>query len=144
MLAEAMCKLEGFTYAPSDQFYWMHGSSTETDFIYVTTQFMSREMLTKISDEVGPERSLLVCCTAFKCDPTEFSNLTVKKIPKAVLKKCEWGHDDYSLAVENLPEAPPEPEPEPEQPATPGAPKRKFGKENTKQASLFDLSQGDK
>ena len=143
MLAEAMCKLEGFTYAPSDQFYWMHGSSTETDFIYVTTQFMNREMLTKVSDEVGSERSLLVCCTAFKCDPTEFPNLTVKKIPKAVLKKCEWGHDDYSLAVENLPEAPPEPEPKPEQPATASAPKRKFGKENTQQASLFDLSQGD-
>jgi adenine-specific DNA-methyltransferase len=144
MLAEAMCKLEGFTYAPSDQFYWMHGHSTETDFIYVTTQFMSREMLTKISDEVGPERSLLVCCTAFKSDPSEFSNLTVKKIPKAVLKKCEWGHDDYSLAVENLPEVPPEPEPEPEQPATPNSPKRKFGKDNAQQASLFDLSQGDK
>ena len=112
MLAEAMCKLEGFTYAPSDEFYWIHGHSTEADFIYVTTQFMSREMLTRISDEVGTERSLLVCCTAFKCDPGEFTNLTLKKIPKAVLKKCEWGHDDYSLAVENLPDAPPEPDPE--------------------------------
>ncbi len=30
MLAEAMCKLEGFTYAPSDEFYWQHGHSTET------------------------------------------------------------------------------------------------------------------
>ena len=34
-------------------------------------------------------------------------NLTVKKIPKAVLSRCEWGHDDYSLKVENLPKAPP-------------------------------------
>ena len=23
--------------------------------------------------------------------------------------RCEWGHDDYSLRVENLPKAPPEP-----------------------------------
>ena len=38
MLAEAMCKLEGFTYAPSDTVYWQHGHSTERDFIYVTTQ----------------------------------------------------------------------------------------------------------
>ena len=30
MLAEAMCKFEGFTYAPSDTEYWMHGHSTET------------------------------------------------------------------------------------------------------------------
>jgi adenine-specific DNA-methyltransferase len=33
----------------------------------------------------------------------------VKKIPKEVLSRCEWGHDDYSLRVENLPQKPPEP-----------------------------------
>ena len=37
MLAEALCKLEGFTYAPSDAIYWQQGHSTERDFIYVTT-----------------------------------------------------------------------------------------------------------
>jgi len=25
----------------------------------------------------------------------------------AVPARCEWGHDDYSLKVENLPKAPP-------------------------------------
>ena len=35
--------------------------------------------------------------------------VTVKKIPKTVLSRCEWGHDDYSLRVENLPKAPPKP-----------------------------------
>jgi hypothetical protein len=30
----------------------------------------------------------------------------VKKILKAVLARCEWGHDDYSLKVENLSKAP--------------------------------------
>jgi len=38
-----------------------------------------------------------------------FPNLTVKKIPKQVLSRCEWGHDDYSLKVENLAAAPPKP-----------------------------------
>jgi len=33
----------------------------------------------------------------------------VKKIPKQVFSRCEWGHDDYSLHVENLPKAPPAP-----------------------------------
>ena len=32
----------------------------------------------------------------------------MKKIPKAVLKKCEWGHDDYSLEIRNLPVRPEE------------------------------------
>jgi adenine-specific DNA-methyltransferase len=41
-------------------------------------------------------------------DP-RYPNLTVKKIPKVVLGRCEWGKDDYSLKVENLPKAPPKP-----------------------------------
>jgi len=38
------------------------------------------------------------------------SFLTIKKIPKMVLSRCEWAHDDYSLNVENLPQAEREPE----------------------------------
>ncbi len=108
MLAEALCKLEGFTYAPSDSIYWQHGRSTERDFIYVTTASLTHEQLLQLSDEVGPERSLLVLCTAFR-SRGEYPNLTVKKIPRQVLSRCEWGHDDYSLNVENLPAAPPKP-----------------------------------
>jgi adenine-specific DNA-methyltransferase len=139
MLAEAMCKLEGFDYAPSEDVYWNHGNSTETDSIYVTTQFMSRDMLTRLSDEVGPQRSLLICCSAFRCDPGQFTNLTIKKIPRAVLKKCEWGHDDYSLEIQNLPQAPPAPEDQAE--GTAAKPHRSFGKDNPAQTTLFD--QGD-
>jgi len=28
-------------------------------------------------------------------------------LPRVVLTRCEWGHYDYSLRVENLPQAPP-------------------------------------
>jgi adenine-specific DNA-methyltransferase len=66
---------------------------------------LTGEMLTQLSDEVGPHRSLLICCSAFRGDASAFENLTVKKIPKAVLNKCEWGHDDYSLEIRNLPAA---------------------------------------
>ena len=109
MLAEALCKLEGFTYAPSDSVYWQHGQSTERDYIYVTTASLTHEQLQQLSDEVGPHRTLLVLCTAFRAKTDRYPNLTVKKIPKQVLSRCEWGHDDYSLQVENLPKAPPKP-----------------------------------
>lgn len=109
MLAEALCKLEGFKYEPSDSIYWQHGRSTETDFIYVTTANLSHDQLAQLSDEVGLNRTLLVLCTAFRARRDQFPNLTIKKIPRAVLSRCEWGHDDYSLQVENLPQAPPEP-----------------------------------
>ena len=109
MLAEAMCKHLGFTNAPSDSVYWMHGHSTEADFIYVTTQNLTREMLQAISDEVGDERTLLICCKAFRAGKNEFPNLTLEKIPNAILKRCEWDKDDYSLQVENLKVKEPEP-----------------------------------
>lgn len=107
MLSEAVCKLEGYTYAPSETLYWQHGHSAEKSFIYVTTQHLTREQLTHLDDEVGPNRSLLVCCAAFRGSQEDYPHLELKKIPKAVLAKCEWGHDDYSLKVENLPKAPP-------------------------------------
>jgi adenine-specific DNA-methyltransferase len=109
-LAEALCKLEGFTYAPSEVQWWQHGHSSERDFIYVTTQNLSAEQLQGLSDEVGSDQSLLVCSAAFHgvtaAKASErWPNLTLKKIPKMVLARCEWGHDDYSLNVANLPMA---------------------------------------
>ena len=128
MLAEALCKLEGFRYAPSDSIYWQHGHSTEQDFIYVTTASLTHEQLQELSDEVGEGRSLLVLCTAFR-GRGDYANLTVKKIPRQVLSRCEWGHDDYSLKVENLPAAPP--------PSLPLEEAEKSGKRRPRQASLF-------
>jgi adenine-specific DNA-methyltransferase len=130
MLAAAICKLEGFTYAPSAELYWQHGHSTESDFIYVTTQTLNAEQLQALSDEVGAQRTLLVCCSAFHMNAASaanrYPNLTIKKIPKMVLQKCEWGHDDYSLNVENLPQA--------TKPAQPTVP----------QGNLFDGNAADK
>ncbi|MGA2318228.1 MAG: site-specific DNA-methyltransferase [Thermodesulfobacteriota bacterium] len=139
MLAEAICKLEGFTYAPSDEVYWQHGHSTENDFIYVTTQTLTREQFQRLSDEVGEARSLLVMCGAFRVkNLDDFPNLTVKKIPKAVMSRCEWGKDDYSLEIKNLQVREMEPvEDQSELPSARGKPDH-----NPKQATLFDLAGG--
>lgn len=135
MLAEAACKLEGFTYAPSDAVYWQHGHSTERDFIYVTTQSLTADQLSAMSEEVGSERTLLVLCGAFRGKADRWPNLTVKKIPKQVLNRCEWGHDDYSLKVENLPEAPPVS-------AAVPSPERRVKTTNPGQQGLFDEETG--
>ena len=131
MLAEAMCKLEGFTFEPNPDIYWQQGYSSEADFIYVTTQMMTAEMLTRLSDEVGHNRSLLICCGAFKCDVNQFANLTVKKIPLTVLQKCEWGRDDYSLEIRELPMRPEEVQ------APPQRPGKQKAQDN--EPTLFDL-----
>lgn len=116
MLAQALCKLEGFTYAPSPDVYWQQGYSSESDFLYVTTQTLGPEELSAISEDVGEGRSLLILCAAFRGDADLWPNLTLRKIPNHIRSRCEWGHDDYSLNVANLPQAevkavPPAPQP---------------------------------
>ncbi|PJJ95681.1 site-specific DNA-methyltransferase [Lysobacteraceae bacterium NML03-0222] len=118
MLAEALAKLEGFTYAPSETLWWQHGHSSEQDFIFVTTQSLSAGQLQALADEVGDGRSLLICCSAFRGVTAQqalerWPNLTLKKIPKMILARCEWGQDDYSLNVANLPLAKPQPQAQP-------------------------------
>lgn len=113
MLAQALCKLEGFTYAPSDSVYWQQGHSSESDFLYVTTQTLGPEELAALSEEVGEGRSLLILCAAFRGNADLWPNLTLRKIPNHIRSKCEWGHDDYSLNVANLPMAEREPAPPP-------------------------------
>lgn len=108
MLAEAVCKLMGFTYAPSETHYWLHGRSTERDAIYVTTAHLNHNQLQHLSDDVGPDRTLLVACKSFRSKAGGYPNLTIRKIPHAVLHTAEWDRDDYSLEVEALPEALPE------------------------------------
>ena len=114
MLAQALCKLEGFKYAPSPDVYWQQGHSSEADFLYVTTQTLGPQELAALSEEVGQGRSLLILCAAFRGNTDLWPNLTIRKIPNHIRSRCEWGHDDYSLNVSNLPM----PEPK-ERPASP-------------------------
>lgn len=136
MLAEAICKHFNYTYAPSTEHYWMHGKATENAFIYVTTNSLTFDQLKALSDEVGEERSLLVCCMAYEAAGDNLMNLTLKKIPRVVLDRCEWGKDDYSLKIAALPPQDEEPE---EADATPN--KSKKIKASVAQTSLFDGSE---
>lgn len=114
MLAQAMCKHMGFTYAPNENHYFIHGYSSESDFIYVTTACLTHEQIKAISEELGENRTLLICCKAFKANADVFNNITITKIPNALLKKCEWGRDDYSLNINNLQPKPDEAVDEPD------------------------------
>jgi adenine-specific DNA-methyltransferase len=105
MLTQALCKLEGFAYAPSPDVYWQQGRSSEADFLYVTTQTLGPDELAALSEDVGEGRSLLILCAAFRGNPDNWPNLTVRKIPNHIRTRCEWGHDDYSLNIANLPQA---------------------------------------
>lgn len=81
-LSQAVCKLMGFVYRPSETHYWMQGRSSETDFIYVTTQSLTHEQLVALSEAVGDERTLLVCCKAFRANADAFPISLLKSCPR--------------------------------------------------------------
>ena len=105
LLAAAMAKHEGFDYEPSSDFYWKQGNSSENDYIYTTTQFLTKQSLEKIHDEMTEEESLLICCKAFQpeCE-SAFKNIAIKKIPKMLLGRCEFDKNNYNLNIISLPE----------------------------------------
>lgn len=98
---EPRIQLEG----PSKSYHAGHRVIDNDQFnICVSTQDLSAEHLQGLTEEADSERSLLICCTAFHGIGSEqAADLTVNKIPKMVLARCEWGHDDYSLNVAALP-----------------------------------------
>lgn len=105
MLAAAMAKQEGYTYQPDKELYWKQGQSSEQDFIYTTTQFITVESLDALNDAMVEGESLLICCTAFQPEcKNRHSRITIKKIPQMLLGRCAFGKDDYSLNIIDLPQ----------------------------------------
>lgn len=104
MLAAAMAKQEGFHFVPDASVFWKQARSTEKDFLFTTTQFLTLEMLDSIHNEMQPEESLLIACKAYhdSCEG-KYANITIKKIPQVLLGRCEYGKDDYSLNIVNAP-----------------------------------------
>mgnify|MGYP001559118978 CR=1 FL=1 len=104
MLAAVMAKHEGFRYCPDEHIYWKQGRSTEKDYIFITTQFVTVQFLDKIHEEMESDESLLICCKSFQeaCE-NRYANITIKKIPKMLLGRCEFGREDYSLNIVNMP-----------------------------------------
>jgi len=105
MLAAAMAKQEGFKYSPDPDVYWKQGRSTEKDFIFTTTTFITAEYLDRIYADMLTDESLLICCKSFhEACSDKYPNITIKKIPTMLIGRCEFGKEDYSLNIINLDE----------------------------------------
>ena len=105
MLAAAMAKHQGFTYAPDSEIYWKQGHSSEHDYIFTTTQLLTAEMLDAIHEQMSEDDSLLICSSKFQSEcRNKYPNITIKKIPKVLLDTCEFDRDDYSLNIVSVPD----------------------------------------
>lgn len=111
MLAAAMAKHEGYKYNPDPEIFWKQGRSTEKDYIFTTTQIITVPYLELIYEEMRKGESLLICCKRFEkeCEG-KFPGINLKSIPKSLFGKCEFGKEDYSLNIINMPADPDKPE----------------------------------
>lgn len=104
MLAAAVAKINGFTYAPDAEVYWKQGYSQEKSYIYVTTQYLTGKQLDSIAADVSDFEQLLICAPAFDNGLNKrYDNINIRKIPQSVLDKCEFGVDNYNLNIVNPP-----------------------------------------
>lgn len=102
MLAEAMCLHLGFKYIKDQDSFYKQGYSTEKDFIYTTTNYVTIQYLDMLHECMNDDESLLICCKSFDEECImKYNNITVEKIPQSILKKYEFGDVDYTLNIED-------------------------------------------
>ncbi len=100
MLAAAMARHEGYTYAPDEDVFWKQGYSGDKNYIFTTTAIVTPEYLDYISSELGTDEYLLIIAKSYdKACEKRYKNITVHPIPKVLLGRCEYGRDNYDLNV---------------------------------------------
>lgn len=147
MLAAAMAKHEAFSFCPDSEIYWKQGKSSEKDYIFTTTSFVQVAFIDRLHEEMQDDEHLLICCKKYSsaCGG-RYPNIEIRKIPKMLLGKCEFGRDDYSLNIVNVPteeDAPefvPQGPPEPA-PAKPRMKRNKGGRPGLSHPDLFAIGE---
>lgn len=87
MLIRAICKIENFRYRNDGR---LHGISSESRFLHITTQLLTQKYLDSLTEDIGPEQSLLIYCTRSGRGLNLPANVEIKKIPRDLLSKCDF------------------------------------------------------
>lgn len=105
MLVQAVAKVCGYHYAPDAKTAWKQAYSQDNSFLFVTTQYFTAAVLDEIAQELSEWEHLLVCAPAFDVGLNQrYENISVRKIPQAVLDKCKYGVDNYNLNIIDPPQ----------------------------------------
>lgn len=95
MVCEAICKIEGFTYAPSGEF---QGYSSENRFIHITEEFVNSKYAMSVMKKLDQNQSLIIYCKKNQADMNLPENVEVRKIPKDLLEKCNFDYKNEEVA----------------------------------------------
>lgn len=102
MLATAVALHEGFVYAPDAKTFWKQAVREKDGnaWLFTTTRHVTSASLASIAQGMKAGEYLVVVCKSFDAGASKgYPNITVKKIPPALLGKCEFGKDGYPLNV---------------------------------------------
>lgn len=91
MTCQAICKIEGFKYAPNGEF---QGRSSENRFIHITEEFVNAKYVMGLVKTLGERQSVLIYCKKYQADMILSANVEVKKIPKDLLEKCSFESEE--------------------------------------------------
>lgn len=95
MVCEAICKIEGLTYAPSGEF---QGYSSENRFIHITEEFVNSKYVMSVMKKLDQNQSLIIYCKKNQADMNLPENVEVRKIPKDLLEKCNFDYKNEEVA----------------------------------------------
>jgi adenine-specific DNA-methyltransferase len=90
MLIRAICKIENFRYRNDGR---LHGISSENRFLHITTNLLTQVYLDSLAEDIGKDQSLLIYCTRRKRGLAVPDNIEIKKIPRDLLRKCDFQED---------------------------------------------------
>lgn len=100
MLATAVALHEGFNYQPDDKLFWKQSVGNEKSYLFVTTRHLNSTYLDAIKDTMEDGEYLIIACRSFDYGLEKaYDNITIKKIPQMLLKRCEFGKSDYNLNI---------------------------------------------
>ncbi len=98
-LIQALCKIENFKYSYDDDGI-KHGRSSEKSFLHVTTRHINQAVIDDIAHtHLGSDEWLLILARTFDTWIVLPARIKLKKIPKSILSKCEYGKTDYNLPI---------------------------------------------
>ncbi|MBQ2620302.1 MAG: site-specific DNA-methyltransferase [Thermoguttaceae bacterium] len=100
MLAAAVALHEGYKYQPDDKVFWKQSVSNEKSWLFVTTRHVTVDFLSTIVPMMNEGEYLFVAARSFDAQAERaFKQITVKKIPDMLLKRCKFGKKDYNLNI---------------------------------------------
>lgn len=100
MLSISVALHEGYVYNPSNEFFWKQSKGIENSYLFVTTNYIDSNYVSKIKETMEENEFLLIACESFEESAKYlFKNIKIKKIPDILLKNNKIEKNNYNFKI---------------------------------------------